>query len=113
MKPTEGRQWAHILCASWHQEVQFTNTSTYKAVESIILIPDDKWTAVSHDPTPPSSILTSDQACLLCGQQDGAVTQCTDCELLFHPSCAWTVGYRFGFEFVLVSSIHLKCMIFG
>jgi hypothetical protein len=39
--------------------------------------------------------------CTLCGQRDGAVAGCADCGLLYHPSCAWIVGYRFGFEFSL------------
>lgn len=46
LKPTESRQWAHILCASWHPEVQFTNTSTYKDIENISLLPVEKWQEV-------------------------------------------------------------------
>jgi len=47
LKITEGRQWAHVLCASWISEVQFTNVAAYKAVENISLIPLEKWEGVS------------------------------------------------------------------
>lgn len=104
LKPTEGRQWAHILCACWHQEVQFTTTSTYKAIENITSISKDAWEAVSLCAVRTGSqVLICPQSCSLCGQQDGAVVGCSDCALLFHASCAWTVGHRFGFEFSLVS----------
>jgi hypothetical protein len=42
------------------------------------------------------------QPCTLCDQLDGAVIQCTDCDVYFHASCAWLLGYKFGFEFTLV-----------
>lgn len=85
MKPTEGCQWAHILCSAWLPEVQYSNGTTFKTVEGISSISDDKWT------TP----------CSLCLQTDGATIGCTDCDVAFHPSCAWLAGYRFGFEFAL------------
>lgn len=42
------------------------------------------------------------QKCELCGQTDGAVIGCSDCGIPFHASCAWLMGYKFGFEFSLV-----------
>jgi hypothetical protein len=47
MKVTEGRQWAHILCASWTPEVQFTNVAAFKFIENISSIALDKWEGVS------------------------------------------------------------------
>lgn len=47
LKITEGRQWAHVLCASWIPEVQFTNVAAYKAIENISLIPSEKREGVS------------------------------------------------------------------
>lgn len=43
------------------------------------------------------------QACTICMQEGGAVISCADCDTFFHPSCAYLLGYRFGFEFSLVS----------
>jgi len=86
LKPTEGCQWAHLLCATWFPDVQYTDGATFKKVEGISTIPDENW----------------DTPCSLCMQTDGAVIQCTDCGLDVHPSCAWLAGYRFGFEFTLI-----------
>ncbi len=87
LKPTEGRRWAHALCSGWIPEIHYTNPATFKTVEGITTILHDRWEAV----------------CTLCNQQDGAVIGCTECAVLFHASCAWTSGYRFGFQFSLVS----------
>lgn len=87
LKPTEGRRWAHVLCSAWIPEVQYSNPATFKVVEGITTVPRDKW----------------EQVCSLCNQQDGAVIGCAECEAPFHASCAWISGYKFGFEFSLVS----------
>lgn len=87
LKPTEGCRWAHILCSAWLPEVQYA-TSTFKTVEGISSIPDEKWTT----------------ECSLCLSTDGATITCSDCDVPFHPSCAWLSGYRFGFEFALAKS---------
>ena len=62
-------------------------------------------------PLPTCGCLTRDgadvQACTLCDQLDGAVIQCTDCVVSFHASCAWLLGYKFGFEFTLVCLHHI------
>lgn len=86
MKPTEGCQWAHVLCATWHPEVQYTNGNTFKAVEGVSTIADERW----------------DAPCGLCMQEDGATVQCSDCGMDVHVSCAWLAGYKLGFEITLV-----------
>lgn len=100
LKPTEGCRWAHILCTVYHPEVQFVNGSTMKMVEGISTIPDEKWLSVSPPSAPCLWALTW-QTCTLCGQNDGAKVGCTDCGVLFHPSCAYTAGHKLGFEFTL------------
>jgi hypothetical protein len=47
MKVTEGRQWAHVLCASWTPEVQFTNVAAFKTIENISSVALDRWQGVS------------------------------------------------------------------
>lgn len=39
------------------------------------------------------------QTCALCKVKDvGACIKCEDCNKHFHAGCAWTAGFRFGFE---------------
>ncbi|WVQ84001.1 hypothetical protein IAT38_006146 [Cryptococcus sp. DSM 104549] len=85
LKPTEGRRWAHVLCSACVSEVRYADTARLKTVEGIMDVGREKWEA----------------ACGLCGQKEGAVVGCTDCEATFHPSCAWLSGYKVGFEFSL------------
>ncbi|WVF70081.1 hypothetical protein IAT40_004868 [Kwoniella sp. CBS 6097] len=84
-KPTEGRRWAHVLCSTWIPEVVYAEPGRLKPVEGIMTVARDKWEGM----------------CSLCNQHDGAVINCTDCEALFHPACAWLSGYKMGFEFSL------------
>lgn len=51
------------------------------------------------------------QTCSLCDQLDGAVVSCTDCDTFFHPSCAWLLGYKFGFEFALGSLAPVRTVL--
>ena len=40
------------------------------------------------------------QTCSICKLKDvGACVDCADCAQSFHVSCAWSAGYKFGFEF--------------
>ncbi|KAL1409778.1 putative PHD type zinc finger protein with BAH domain-containing protein [Vanrija albida] len=86
LKPTEGCRWAHVLCATCIPEVRFSSSVTYKKVEGISAVSDEKWHSV----------------CNLCAQTDGATMPCSDCGLEYHPSCAYQAGHRIGFEFSLV-----------
>jgi hypothetical protein len=51
---------------------------------------------------PPSVFVHSNfattQRCTLCNRIDGAVVRCSDCTAEYHISCAWSRGYKFGFE---------------
>ncbi|KAK4688923.1 hypothetical protein P7C73_g1187, partial [Tremellales sp. Uapishka_1] len=85
LKPTEGLRWAHVLCSAWIPELLYTNPGTFKKVEGIAILPLERW----------------EGTCALCQQSDGAVITCSDCEMTFHPSCAWMSGFKFGFEFSL------------
>ncbi|WWD07955.1 hypothetical protein V865_006064 [Kwoniella europaea PYCC6329] len=85
LKPTEGRRWAHILCSTYVPEVGFADPSRIKTVEGVMEVSRYKW----------------ENQCTLCNQTDGAVIGCTDCEVLFHPACAWLSGLKMGFEFSL------------
>jgi hypothetical protein len=47
LKPTEGRQWAHVLCSSWIPEIIYTQPGKMKAIEGITNLPVDRWSNVS------------------------------------------------------------------
>ncbi|WWC59192.1 uncharacterized protein I303_101741 [Kwoniella dejecticola CBS 10117] len=85
LKPTEGRRWAHILCSAYLPEVTYAEPARMKPVEGVMEVSRDKW----------------ENVCSLCNQSDGAVIGCTDCDVLFHPACAWLSGLKIGFEFSL------------
>jgi hypothetical protein len=50
LKPTEGRRWAHTLCASWVEGVMYTDKLGMKDVEGVVSISRDQWEEVSHIP---------------------------------------------------------------
>nr|AAN75157.2 ZNF1 [Cryptococcus neoformans var. grubii] len=85
LKPSEGRRWAHLLCSAWTNGVEYGDAVSFKQIEGIMSIRGDIWAA----------------ACSLCGQNDGAVIKCSDCDIQFHVSCAWQCGFTLGFEFIL------------
>ena len=47
LKPTEGNQWAHVLCSAWQLDVLYRNAKTLKAIEGITTLTDDRWEEVS------------------------------------------------------------------
>lgn len=59
MKPTEGCQWAHVLCSAWIPEVVYTKPATLKAAEGISTILHDRWQEVSVVRTAEVTWLTS------------------------------------------------------
>ncbi|KAI0318770.1 hypothetical protein OF83DRAFT_1163302 [Amylostereum chailletii] len=81
-KPTEGQSWAHVVCSVFMPEVTFSDASRLRLVEGISSIPLHRWTS----------------KCVLCGQQGGAVVRCSECVDEYHVSCAWSRGFKFGFE---------------
>lgn len=96
LKPSEGRRWAHLLCSVWAIGVEYADIASFKQVEGIMNIKEDIWAAT----------------CSLCGQNDGAVIKCSDCNIQFHISCAWLCGLTLGFEFSLVGFLlyHIRSM---
>ena len=102
-KPTEGNLWAHVLCSLFIPEVLYRDPKTLKVIEGITTLPEERWQEVSCPPNVILSRAHTTQTCSLCNQQDGAVITCVECLAPFHTSCAWMSGYKFGFEFTLVS----------
>jgi len=87
-KPTEGQGWAHVLCSVFTPETTFTDSSRLRLVEGLTAISRHRW-------------LTR---CSLCGDVEGSVIRCSDCNKEYHVSCAWRHGHRFGFEIQPVKS---------
>jgi hypothetical protein len=81
-KPTEGQGWVHLACAVFIPEVSFSDAKRLRIVEGISTIPTHRWST----------------RCTLCNQVGGAVVRCSDCSAEYHISCAWSRGYKFGFE---------------
>ncbi|KAJ7117733.1 hypothetical protein C8R44DRAFT_626844 [Mycena epipterygia] len=87
-KPTEGQGWTHILCSVFIPELTFTDASRLRFVEGLSSISRHRWTT----------------KCSLCGDTQGAVIRCCDCNKEYHASCAWRHGHKFGFEIQPVKS---------
>ncbi|KAI0042738.1 hypothetical protein FA95DRAFT_1590696 [Auriscalpium vulgare] len=81
-KPTEGQGWAHVACAVFTPELTFSDAARLRVVEGVSAIPHNRWST----------------RCALCNHAGGAVVQCGDCSKEFHIACAWSRGYKFGFE---------------
>ncbi|KAL8280660.1 hypothetical protein RQP46_006983 [Phenoliferia psychrophenolica] len=82
LKPTEGKNYIHFLCSVWHPEIRFSETPNIIA-EALPTIPSKRRL----------------QTCAVCKVKDtGACIKCEDCTKHFHVGCAWSAGYRFGFE---------------
>lgn len=45
-KPTEGQNWAHILCSLYAPEAVYTEVSRFRLVEGISSIPQSRWETV-------------------------------------------------------------------
>ncbi|KAG0148594.1 hypothetical protein CROQUDRAFT_391822 [Cronartium quercuum f. sp. fusiforme G11] len=72
-----------MLCALWHPELIFSESSTYEKVEGFTIIPPNK----------------RRRDCDICQRSNvGACVKCDGCSKQIHVSCAWTAGYKFGFE---------------
>jgi len=87
-KPTEGQNWAHVLCSVFIPELSFTDAARLRNVEGISTIPRNRWS----------------ERCCLCSDAGGAVIRCSDCVREYHVSCAWKHGHKFGFEIQPVKS---------
>jgi len=87
-KPTESQGWAHVLCSVFMPEITFTDASRLHLVEGASTISRHRWAT----------------KCSICGDVQGAVIRCCDCNKEYHASCAWRQGYKFGFEIQPVKS---------
>ncbi|KAF8628715.1 hypothetical protein AX17_005937 [Amanita inopinata Kibby_2008] len=87
-KPTEGQGWVHILCSIFVPEPNFSDASQLRLVEGLSTVSRHRWAT----------------KCSICGEIQGAVIRCSDCNKEFHVSCAWKQGYRFGFEIQPIKS---------
>jgi hypothetical protein len=109
-KPTEGQGWVHLACAVFIPEISFSDAKRLRIVEGISTLPTHRWSTVRSNPpyveprvlSSPSAFVHANfattQRCTLCNQIDGAVVRCSDCTAEYHISCAWSRGYKFGFE---------------
>ncbi|KIY68025.1 hypothetical protein CYLTODRAFT_431056 [Cylindrobasidium torrendii FP15055 ss-10] len=87
-KPTEGAQWAHVVCAVFIPELLFSDCERLRLVEGASTIVHHRWLTM----------------CAICHEKKGAVVKCSDCNREYHVSCAWEFGHRFGFEMQTVKS---------
>ncbi|KAJ7251321.1 hypothetical protein C8J57DRAFT_1352816 [Mycena rebaudengoi] len=71
-KPTEGQGWTHVLCSVFIPDLTFTDVVLLRSVEGLSTITRHGW-------------------CSLCGDAQGAVIRCCDCNKEYH-------GHKFGFE---------------
>ncbi|KAJ7252562.1 hypothetical protein C8J57DRAFT_1661627 [Mycena rebaudengoi] len=76
-KPTEGQGWTHVLCSVFIPELTFTDAARLRSVEGL------------------STITSTSVRCSLCGDAQGAVIRCCDCNKEYHASCAWKHGHKF------------------
>ena len=83
LKETELKNFVHLVCAVWHNEVKFSDPVRMQRVEGVSAVPAKRW----------------QQTCFVCQQGSaGACVKCEDCSHVFHVSCAWQAGFKFGFE---------------
>ncbi|KAI8461021.1 hypothetical protein BY996DRAFT_4574004 [Phakopsora pachyrhizi] len=72
-----------MLCAIWHVELSINASVDMSKIEGIASIPLSK----------------RKKECVLCNTAGvGACTKCEQCSTYVHVSCAWSAGYKFGFE---------------
>ncbi|PWN43695.1 hypothetical protein IE81DRAFT_322100 [Ceraceosorus guamensis] len=93
VKPTEGNNWVHLICAAFIPEIVFTDPARLRLVEGVGNL---QWWRYNSE-------------CDLCKTRFGACVSCAEpsCRKTMHVSCAWTaqpsVCMLFDFTAVKVS----------
>lgn len=82
-KLSEYNSYVHMICAIWHAELTLGTNTDLSRVEGFASIPLSK----------------RKRECIICHQAGvGVCTKCDECSNSIHVSCAWSAGYKFGFE---------------
>jgi hypothetical protein len=95
LKRTDDGRWAHITCALWLPKARLGNVTSMQPVEGV----KDAIKKQRERGT----------VCAVCDIDHGACVKCShaQCELCFHPLCAWYSGLNMNIE-----SVDIDCRFF-
>ena len=79
LKPTTLKNhWCHVACCQWIPELTVVDQEHVEPVDRIHLVHKERW---SH-------------RCSICKRDEGAIIQCHECYVAFHPLCARMSGFE-------------------